>query len=215
MDILDAHPDVWAPIQASTLLATKNKGRPRQPGEWGLMWLHFVNSAEQELLRWYRGASPEMWARCGFAKVPSYHGCYDTFGLMEPHSLAFEEVAHALIAIARKASDGLVGRDVHVDGTEAETNSRLLHDCQGDELETCKRQHRLPQRAAPSEAHAQRHAVSEVEPDDDALNSADDEYPTLRGRRLKLKGCWYLLGDDEAGVRAYTKSGKVTKFWAG
>lgn len=214
-DLLDLHPELCAPIAASTLL-TKNEGRPRRPGEWGWAYLAYVSSGHRELRRWHRQTSDALWERAGFAATPSYWSAYETFAALEAHAGAFETVATSLIAIAREASGGKVGFDVHVDGTEAETHSRLVHDCTGDELAECKRQQLIPRRAQAADARVDRHrTATDVPTEDELLGEATEIAADERGLRVTVGGCWYRLGDGEAGVRAYTRGDKVTRFWSG
>jgi hypothetical protein len=104
-----------------------------------------------------------------------------------------------------------------VDGTEAEAHSRLLHDCQGDQLLACGKQTLTPRRVTNADARAERHRLAEDAPTDHELTGAAEEMAAdERGLRVKVGGCWYLLSDEEAGIRAYTTTqGKVRRFWAG
>jgi len=150
-DVLDEHPQLVASLRTEHLI-TKTEGRPRKSGEWALVYLAYVNSADREVLRWYRHTADEMWTRAGFAARPSYHAAYRNFGTLESHEEAFRAVASALIHVAVAQSDGKVGHAVHVDGTEAETHSRLIHDCAGDELAACKKQLKAPRRTTAGDA---------------------------------------------------------------
>jgi len=214
-DLLDAHPALWEPVRSESLLV-KSEGRPRMAGEWAFAYLAFVNSAERELLRWYRTAPVELWERAGFSQTPSYHAAYKNFNALEEHEASFREVAANMIRLAVDASGGKVGHAVHVDGTEAETHSRLIHDCHGAELSSCKRQQELPTRATNADARVERHRLAATVPtDDNLLGAADEMAADERGLRVLVGGCWYLLSDNEAGIRAYVRDGKVRKFWAG
>lgn len=214
-DLLLAHPDLWEPVRAENLLV-KTEGRPRMAGEWALVYLAFINSAERELLRWYRVAPDELWQRAGFVQTPSYHAAYKNFAALEAHEAAFRQVAASFIQLAVEASDGKVGHAIHVDGTEAEAHSRLIHDCQGEELHKCGKQTLVPRRVTNADAREERHRLAAIAPTDHELTgAAEDLAADERGLRVKVGGCWYLLSDNEAGIRAYTKDGKVRKFWAG
>jgi len=214
-DLLDAHQTLWSPLRASALL-TQGEGRPRRPGEWALAYLAYANSAEPDLLRWHRAAPPELWQRAGFAKPPSYHSTYETFIVLEAHEAVFRAVAAELVKVAVKASSGKVGHALHVDGTEAETHSRLIHDCGGRELTSCKRQMSEPRRASPSDARDERHLLAIQAPDDEQVwGAAEKMAADERGLRVQVGGCWYRLSDADAGIRAYTRDGKIKKFWSG
>lgn len=216
LDVIEAHPHLWEELATSTLLG-KTEGRPRMPGEWAIAYLLFVNSAEREMERWYRSTSMEMWSRLGFVQFPSYKALYKNFVQLEEHPEAFRAVAAVLVQIAVVESDGKVGHAVHVDGTEAETNSRLVHDCYGSELDTCQQRVKTPIRATNADARSERHKMAEDVPTDEDIFGATEDYNAdERGLRVKVNGCWYLLSDPEAGVRAYsTSDGKLRKFWAG
>jgi len=211
------HPELWEPLRASTLLAAKKEGRPRKPGEWALIYLAYCNSAERELRRWHQRAPKELWEQAGFASLPSYHSTYENFNALEAHEAAFSQVAANLVQLAVKKSGGKVGHAVHVDGTEAETNARLVHDCTGGELAQCSKQLNLPQRVLPADAREERHRLAVEEPTDEALLGGIDELTAgERGIRARVGKCWYRLADCDAGVRAYTTStGKLRRFWAG
>lgn len=215
-DLLHEHPELWESVRSDALLA-KTEGRPRMRGEWGLIYLAFVNSAERELLRWHRNAPDELWERADFLQTPSYHATYKNFNALEARESAFRAVAAKLTQLAVEKSGGKVGHAVHVDGTEAEAHSRLIHDCQGDEMGSCGKQPLVPRRVTNADARDERHRLASVAPTEDDLHGQADEMAAdERGLRVKVGGCWYLLSDDEAGVRAYTTgTGKVRTFWAG
>lgn len=216
LDLIEAHPTLWEGLSTSTLLG-KTEGRPRMPGEWAIAFLLFANSAEREMERWYRSTSMDMWVRLGFVQFPSYKAVYKNFVQLEEHPEAFRAVAATLVQIAVEESGGKVGHAVHVDGTEAETNSRLVHDCYGHELDTCQKRVKTPARATNADARSERHQMAEDVPtDDDLFGATEDSGADERGLRVKVNGCWYVLSDVEAGIRAYTKNdGTLKKFWAG
>jgi hypothetical protein len=220
-DLLDAHPALWANLRVEKLLP-RREGRPRMAGEWSLAYLAYVNSRQREMTRWLRETEEAMWTRAGFLKRPGYQAVYEAFIALEAHEAAFAATAAALVKHAVAASDGKVGHAVHIDGTEAETHSRLIHDCTGDERKTCKRsrkESRAPlARASPAEVREDRHReAAEPEPDtEDALDEARAIVKDERGCRVLLRGCWYRLSDADAGVRAYNdKDDKLRKAWSG
>ncbi|WP_354697576.1 hypothetical protein DSM112329_03211 [Paraconexibacter sp. AEG42_29] len=214
LDVIEAHPLLWDGLSSADLLV-KKEGRPRMGGEWPLAFLLYANSGERELRRWHRSTADELWQRIGFAAMPGYDATYKNFRELEAHEAAFRLVASRLIQLAVEKSGGKVGHAVHVDGTEAETNSRLIHDCtDGD---ACSKQAKVPRRLGSADARDERHRLAEQLPTDDVLmGAADGVEEGDRGLRVKVGGCWYLLSDDEAGIRAYVRAdGKVRKFWAG
>lgn len=216
LDVIEQHPPLLDGVRSADLL-TKTEGRPRGSGDWVLAYLLFVNSAERELTRWHRSTSDELWQRIGFDKTPSYHAAYKNFNALEGHECAFRTIAARLIHVARERSDDKVGHAVHVDGTEAEAHSRLIHDCDGDELASCSKQAQLPGRVTNADARQERHRLAAEQPTDDPLYGAADEIvEDERGKRVKVNDCWYLLSDVDAGIRAYTaKDGRLRRFWAG
>ncbi|CAB4902820.1 unannotated protein [freshwater metagenome] len=215
-DLLEDHPALWADARTSVLLV-KREGRPRKPGEWALPLLAYVNSAERELSRWHERSPDLLWERAGFAARPSYHAVYKNFNALEEHEDVFRAIAARLIQLAVEKSGGKVGHAVHVDGTEAEAHSRLIHDCQGDEIHSCKKQAKSPRRNTNADARDERHRLAKQVPFDANLNGAAEKLAAdERGLRVLVGGCWYRLSDNEAGVRAYvTSDGKVKRFWAG
>lgn len=216
LDVMEAHPHLWERLSTASLLV-KTEGRPRMSGEWALAYLLYANSAERELTRWRRSTSDALWQRVGFEKTPSYQAVYKNFTELEEHEAVYREVAAVLVQTAVEQSGGKVGHAVHVDGTEAEAHSRLVHDCCGDELDTCKKQAQAPRRVTNGDAREERHALAEQAPTDEELyGAAEDLAADERGLRVLVGGCWYRLSDVEAGIRAYvTSEGKVRKFWAG
>jgi hypothetical protein len=215
-DLLDAHADLWADARTSALLV-KREGRPRKSGEWALPLLAYVNSAERELTRWHERTSDLLWERAGFEARPSYHAVYKNFRDLEAREDVFRTIASRLIQLAVEGSGGKVGHAVHVDGTEAEAHSRLVHDCRGHELASCKKQAKAPRRETNAGAREERHRLAAQAPFDDDLNGAAEELAAdERGLRVLVGGCWYRLSDEEAGIRAYvTSDGKVKRFWSG
>lgn len=215
-DLLDEHPLLLDGVRTSDLLV-KREGRPRNTGEWALPLLAYVNSGERELRPWHTCTPDELWTRAGFSARPGYDATYKNFAALEAHEGAFRTVASRLIQLAVEKSGGKVGHAVHVDGTEAETHSRLIHDCTGSELATCHKQTLTPRRSTNADAREERHHLATMEPNDDALHGAAEEMAAdERGLRVLVGGCWYRLSDDEAGVRAYiTSDGKVKRFWSG
>lgn len=137
-------------------------------------------------------ARPEIWAECGFAERPSYQTEWSRFAELESAAEAFTEVVDSLVQHARRHSGGLVGRDVHVDGTEAETNARLVHDCRpGDACgRDGRRVARYPQRAVAVEARAERHhAAAEAPPEDPKPSASATPTKSSLTRRPAARAC--------------------------
>ena len=111
-------------IRRTTHVSTYG-GRPRMKGHWAIAYLLFMTGREPALRRWHRRTDASIWRRCGFADKPLYDTVHHHFALLEDESDAFRMVAANLIAKAVEGSNGMVGRDIHIDGTEAETHARL------------------------------------------------------------------------------------------
>lgn len=105
-------------------------GRKRMEGKWALAYLAFVVSGRVDIEPWHGASSREVWTACGFASKPSYPTTWRGFTELEQAADSFARVVTQLVQHAHGHTNGLVGRDLHVDATEAETHSRLVHDCQ-------------------------------------------------------------------------------------
>lgn len=212
-------------------------GRRRIEGSWALAYLAFVTSGLPDIQPWWIKTSDELWRECGFTASkdetsprPSYDTTYARFCELEDDELAgvFRDAAGVMIRHAHKRSGGLVGRDLHVDSTESETNARLRHVCPSGS--PCWGA--LPsfvRRARPRTAEVHLSAVKEDRqreadrPEDEVadtevlLGDGAEGLTETSGRRLvKLKnGCVYELLDPTAGVRAYTGARGSYKFWVG
>jgi hypothetical protein len=139
---------------------------------------------------------------------------------LEQASDAFDEVASLLIRHARSRSGGRVGRDLHVDGTEAETNARLIHDCTRED--DCERStvygiriHTDEARRARQRANRQDGGDQEEEAFYLATAEIEEIDPEVPYKRFKVGGCWYRSRDKSAGIRAYVHNGNVNRFWHG
>jgi hypothetical protein len=184
---------------------------------------------------WWNETTTEFWRACGFKRKPQWQTVYSNFVRLEQHEDAFAECVARMVQHAVKKSDGLVGFDMHFDSTEAETNARLIHDCRpGDGCKqafgwnknryTGKSARAVSAEETTGRVQAERHRLTadEVSEDEAELMLGDpenklewnEETRTLRIKVGKL-GCWFRVLDTEAGVRAYSKNGKATRFWLG
>ena len=207
----------WLQILTNGTRIGRNHGRPRITGSWALVYLAFVVSGRCDIEPWWASTSDDVWVECGFSGRPSYPTVWNRFTELEKLADAFSETAGHLIRHARVQSGGLVGQDIHVDGSEAETNARLQHDCDGS---SCGRaQH--PKRLHTDDARSIRHGNdAEPPPDDpDSLDTGearDVEVDDSGGiKRIKVGRCWYRTRDRSAGVRAYYQGQRLAKFWHG
>lgn len=197
-------------------------GRPILPGQWELAYLAYVTSGQHDVQPWWRTTSRTFWRQCGFADRPPYHRVWEWFGKrLEAKADAFAAVAIALIQHARKATDGKVGRYLHVDGTEAETQARLVHVCpKGSACYSGKSAAALSHEPV-SAVRKERHAL-----DDESEEEVPDQLLGRDGRKTWVEdgvlyaqvgkaGCIYRVTDPTAGVRAYTGDGRASRFWVG
>jgi hypothetical protein len=194
-----------------------------------LAYLCFAVSREPVLRRWHHATHKDLWERCGFASKPSYDTTHDRFARLEDYSDVFREMAQTLIKRATEGSDGRVGFDIHVDGTEAETHARLHHDCASTDRNCAQRRRRAAAKAALNNhgasdlaphittgaARGERQLKANLDPDTDPDVSIEEDI-TGNYRRVKFSnGCWYRTADKTAGTRAYVRNGKRTRFWHG
>jgi hypothetical protein len=218
--MLKRHPQWLDPLLTGTNLSS-NFGRPRIEGHWALAYLAFVVSGHPDVQPWFFSTEDPLWVECGFQAKPKYHVVWHRFAELESESETFDEVAGLLIRQAVHHSDGRVGRDISLDGTEAQSNARAEHDCQpGD---NCRRRvARYPGSLETSEVRGIRQHEAEGPPpediDDLILGEAElvETRPLQKGKRVKVGDCFYQLLDADAGCRAYkTSGGRVKKFWIG
>lgn len=204
----------------------RNWGRPRLPGHWALAYLAFVGSRQVDIEPWWAMSSAGVWLECGFSAKPSYQAVWKRFAELEQATGAFHEAATLVIRRAVRKSDGKVGRAIHIDATEAESNAVLAHDCRDGEA--CARQARRRARGLPlrvgrlhaDDERARRHARhgKEVEAEDAATAEAmrDVVYDSERGvLRMRRGGCWYRTRDATAGYRICMQGAHIKKGWFG
>jgi hypothetical protein len=159
---------------------------------------------------------------------------YDRFTELERLGLeaAFRRTAYKIIQRCRKHSGGLVGRDVHVDGTEAETQARLVHvcgpSCPKRKEESKRGPAHLPDRLSTESVRAIRHEQSKDAPPPEEEQTQLDlgdarkiykKVDTKTGREYLLIqtawGRWYRSYDTTAGARAYTRTKGAFRYWHG
>jgi hypothetical protein len=217
IEALKQQPQWLAPLLEETEALSLGFGRPRLEGKWALAFLAFAVSRHVDVEPWWAKTQEQIWLECDFPKKPSYQTTYSRFTELEAAAESFSKVVALLVQQAAQHTNGLVGRDIHVDSTEAETNSRLIHDCQKNER--CNKSAQYLKRATNAEVREERHKQSAEAPVDtldigDAERIVEDEDGRVR---IKSGGCWYRTLDSTAGVRAYInkRTGKTKKFWHG
>lgn len=189
-------------------------GRPRMEGHWAIAYILFVIGREPAIRRWHRQTDDRTWQRCGFSGKPLYDTVHHHFALLEEHADAFRVVATRLILKASRESDGLVGRDIHIDGTEAETHARIYHDCKPGE--NCARPRQGVKSPAAKAATPDAQAVRQKLAEDEPGTRPPIYIETRQGHRVQLSnGCWYRTADPTAGIRAYGATGRTVRFWHG
>jgi hypothetical protein len=216
IEALKQQPQWLTPLVEETEALQSNFGRPRVEGSWALAYLAFVVSGRVDIEPWWNQSFEQVWTASGFQAKPSYQTTWSRFTELEEAAEAFSKVVTLLVQQAQRHTNGLVGRDLHVDATEAETHSRLVHDCQP--REKCNKGPKYLKRATNAEVREVRHKHSAKPPIDELdIGDAEEIKEDEQGRvRLKSAGCWYRTLDSSAGVRSYkTKAGKTKKFWHG
>lgn len=200
----------WLSLLEDGTDLNRNWGRPRASGSWALAYLAFVVSGRSDVEPWAASVSDEVWRECGFSSPPSYQTVWLRFAELEAVEETFAGVAARLIRHARVHSNGRVGRDIHVDGTESETNAKLHHAC--PKTKSCPKSSRIKQ-LRPDEAREFRHQ-DDAAPIDSATPPADQEIDSNE-LLLHVGKCVYRSLDETAGVRAYARGDQVKRFWHG
>lgn len=137
------------------------------------------------------------------------------------------------------ATGGLVGFDVHVDGTESESHARLVHDCRPGERCPGWRQRATRPDGSPGRVHngqgrgqplgikdarALRAKAAERLPEDESaplIGDAEelveeyDDDGRLLAKRIRVAGHWFQITDPTAGVRTQIGTRNGIKSWVG
>lgn len=228
--LLKQEKEIVAELIAATTVIHEGR-RQRQPGSWALAFFAFANSKVVDIEPWWRDSiDTHVWELCDFedGRRPDYSVVYERFCELELFEAEFRKAANKLIQRARKLSGGLVGRDVHVDGTESETNARLQHICPpgGCPRDSGSRGPAvLPQRVPTSVARASRQEAAKAPPPEDMDAPVLGEGRKIRemidksGRKYLLvttkHGCLYRSYDVTAGARMYDGVKGATTYWHG
>jgi hypothetical protein len=218
LNLLRSQPEIRKRLIQLASLSTIEGGRPRLRGHWPIAYLLFVASGEPTFKRWLTRTDHRMWQRCGFLFRPKYDTVYRNFCQLEERADAFRVVAIALIENAIKQTDGLVGRDIHIDGTEAESNARVYHVCKPHQCPKRKGPGRSPVKKTPTVlAQAERQAKAGQIPDPSNDSEIKDITPLANGTLFEMKsGCLYSTSDPDAGLRSYGAPGRSrNSIWVG
>lgn len=229
----------WATDQMlAATMVDRGLGRKREAGRWVWAYVAFVASPYVDVEPWWRDSKDSsIWQEAGFAQRteektgelthrPSYQNVQRRFAELESFGDDVRAAAGRFIQRAI-AHDPRIVDHIHVDGTEAETHAALVHDC--PPTAKCM-QHRRgrrgvvarrPQRITTDEQRAVRHKLAELPTDDELAQrhkTGDwDELMELDDGRVRVRSGahWYRTLDPTAGARAYTRDGKLIKFWFG
>ena len=219
LDLLNSQKKLKRELKRATCPPQIEGGRPRLPGQWAVAYLLFVASSEPTISRWHNRTSKRIWQRCGFRSKPKYDTVHHHFARLEGHPGAVRTAASTLMMLAVKKSGGKVGRDIHVDGTEAESNTRAYHDCEPGTCPRGKPPGRSPLAKAPTPtAQEERQQEAGEIPGTESHTLDPVEVQNRRGgKRVKQKnGCWYWISDPSAGIRVHSgPRGRVKRFWVG
>lgn len=113
---------------------SKSGGRERKPGSYVLAFFAFVQSGKADIQPWWGESEVALWWAAGFDAKPKYDIVRIRFIELEEKCIEdFFDATIPVIRLAQERSGGLVGWDMSLDCTEAETNARLHHDCQHGE----------------------------------------------------------------------------------
>jgi hypothetical protein len=205
-------------------------GSDPMPGDWHLVYLAFVSSRIPDIQPWYQRVRTDsaLWRICGFKAIPGYATVHKHFTRrVEPAAAAFEAAASNLIQLARQ-HDPRVGAWWHIDASEAETHAAPQHDCQL--VDPCPtRGGRTPHLTRPDTAVIRqiRQGLAD-QPEDapaaplsreglttEAITKVVIEKGERQGKRFLSGGHWWFSRDAEAGTRAYSRNGRMTKAWHG
>jgi len=226
----------WATAElVAATTVEKGRGRPRSDGTWVWAYVGFVCSGLVDVEPWWRNSDEAVWREAGFAECmingratrrPSYQNTQRRFAELEEFDDALRAAAGRLIRRAVERCPE-VAHHVHVDSTEAETHAALVHDCPVHE--PCMRYSparraevaRRPQRASTDQARETRQRKAELPTDEELAAEHDDgrwdELSEASDGRVRLRSAkhWYRTLDGTAGLRAYTREGKLIRFWHG
>ena len=222
---MNRHPQLRDDLIAAThpVVGVAEARRPRRPGSFALAYMAMVVEGQRDWKRFLARSSDELWRLCGFDERPRYSLTHLRFCELEAHEDAFARVAAKLVQAADRHTDGLVTRDVHVDGTESESHARLRHACGAGECARPRDRERAPRTATATSHDVAEERARLAETDDPVAGPLLGD--AKRWRRNRVTGaievkigrspCWWTSSDPDAGVRVYARNGRRIKFWIG
>lgn len=211
---------IWDGLRQACDLEVKY-ARHRTPGHWELVAVAFVTSGHVDVQPWWDSTYDELWSECGFEQRPSYSTTWRRLSELEQVCSEFLDSA-ALVIKRCRMHDPRVMAHTHIDWTEDETHSDLIHDCKPGEK--CKHQNARARRMSTEAAREGRQAMNTRAPEEateveKAATPEKTKKVIRKGRarkRIRMNGCWYVTRDFEAGIRSYTGPGGTSKrFWHG
>jgi DDE family transposase len=194
-------------------------------GCFACAFVAMVESGEADVKPWYSATTPELWRECHFARMPSYKTVQRTFKDLEEIRHVFAEALRRLVQHARKR-EPRIGHAVAVDATMAESNARP-HKLATSDGSLPDRIGKLPLLASsrmPTETVNEiRRAANSAPPDAGPIQVGEyiDITPMIASdvrdqyRIFTLKSGTYISRDIQAGMCAYTRGGKLLKWWYG
>jgi hypothetical protein len=214
---LKEFPDLCQTLRDKTSVV-EDEGRPRDPGDWALLYLAYTLSTDVDLTKFRRHYSESpLWELCGFAEMPGYWKHWRRFGELEDFVDGFLAVARELIQLAAD-SDARVGRWIDVDGSAVQFHARLEHCCPSRYM--CQtaggRAARYLPKATAEQINEVRQAEAEQAPVDDAdlPGVATRTWVSGSGKRryryFRINGHLYRTKDVTAAPRTVNR-----KTWIG
>lgn len=211
-------------------------GRPRIDGKWILVALAFVLSPYVDIEPFWTSSSNELWRVCGFTgpKLPSYATTHARLTELERAIPQVDAASQRLIRHCAR-HDPRIGRHMVVDGSEADTHARLIHDCREGEYCAWRRPGedaeslagpvtRVPAEVAAKWRQAADRGMATYEeiplepvPEREADPPAASSASTRRRprRRIRTANHSWLTHDPDAGVRSYRSKTGIASGWHG
>jgi hypothetical protein len=210
---------LWDHVRARTSVRHE-EGRPRKDGDWTLLYLSYVMSAQPRLTKFYSDHMHEASSLAGFASRPAYSTTHLRFAELESDECvrALSDAADELVRKAREVFPQ-IGENIWVDGTAFHSRARL-HRLSSEEATYGVA--RLPLRieAATDTFLKDIHQTETASPESQELTSDEVAVPAPPQSRfpnvVMAGGAPYGCLDHTAGIRIYRSGGgKTIRCWIG
>lgn len=184
---------------------SREGGRTRNPVQWGLLYLAYVLSTMPSLRKFWNLVDEQVWAECGLSCRPPLSTLSLRFEELEQCADDLLDVVGVLIGRA-KQRDFRVGLWVDVDGTGAQTPSRVEHVCLNRAAcnaaggSKTKFMPRLPQEMVNEIRHAE---AENPLPEDGRQREGRDTWISGKHRYWRVDGHVYRCKDTTAGLRKF------------